>query len=92
MGLVRHGDTERAADPPALGHTQAIRVCTLVVVGSLDVPDILHIADTLIATIPGARRVTLDGVGHVVNLEDLDRFTRVLAEFLRAAPSNERCN
>lgn len=92
MGLVRHGDRERAADRPALGRTQELRACTLVVVGSRDVPDILHIADTLIATIPHARRVTLDGVGHVVNLEDADHFMPLLAEFLRATPSNERCN
>jgi pimeloyl-ACP methyl ester carboxylesterase len=92
IGLVRHGDTERPADPPALGRTRAIRACTLIVVGSRDVPDILRIADTLIATIPRARRVMLKGVGHVVNLEDPDRFTRELSDFLRAAPSNERCN
>ena len=90
MGLVRHGDTERPADPPALGHTQTIRACTLVIVGSRDVPDILRIADTLVATIPNVRRLVFDGAGHVVNLEDSDRFTRAAAEFLRAAPPNER--
>ena len=89
---MRHGDTERPADPPALGRTQTIRACTLVIVGSRDVSDILRIADTLVATIPKVRRLVLDGAGHLVNLEAPERFTDATGEFLRAAPPNERCN
>ncbi len=69
--------------PPPLGRTRSIRVPTLVIVGSRDVPDILRIADTLAATMPNVRRVVFDGAGHVVNLEQPDRFTHAIEGFLR---------
>lgn len=84
MGLVLHGDTERDADTAAFGRTHLIRAPTLVVVGSRDVSDILRIADTLTATISGARLVTFPGVGHMVNLEQSEQFTTLIREFLRS--------
>jgi len=82
LGLVRHGDLERVADPPARGRTQLIRAPTLLIVGSRDLPEIHHIVDTLAATIPNVRRVTFAGAGHMVNLEQPDRFTQVVRSFL----------
>lgn len=82
LGLVRHGDLERVASPPALGRTQLLRAPTLVIVGSRDLPDIQHIVDTLTATVPDVRRVTFVGSGHMVNLEQPDRFTQVVLDFL----------
>lgn len=87
MGLHRHGDTERPAQPPALGRTRNIGAPTLVIVGSRDVPDIQHIADTLVATMPHVRRVVFAGAGHVVNLEQSARFTNLVAKFLRPTPN-----
>lgn len=83
IGLVRHGDLERVASPPALGRTREIRAPTLVIVGSRDLPDIKHIVDTLAATVPDVRRVTFEGSGHMVNLEQPDHFNRVVMDFLR---------
>lgn len=82
LGLVRHGDLERVANPPARGRTRLIRAPTLVIVGSRDLPEIHHIVDTLTATIPTVRRVTFAGAGHMVNLEQSDRFTEVVRAFL----------
>jgi pimeloyl-ACP methyl ester carboxylesterase len=83
MSLVRRGDPERATDPPALGRTALIHTPTLLIVGARDVPDILRIADTLSVTIPGLRRITFTGAGHMVNLERSTRFTKLVSEFLR---------
>ena len=83
MGRVRHGDLERDAQPPALGRTAGIRVPTLLLVGDRDVPDILKIADTLSASVPGIRRESFPGVGHFVNMERPADFTRVVLAFLR---------
>jgi 3-oxoadipate enol-lactonase len=83
IGLVRHGDLERVANPPALGRTQLVRTPTLVIVGSRDLPDIHRIADTLMATLRDARRVTFTGSGHMVNLEQPEHFNEVVMEFLR---------
>lgn len=83
MGLLRHGDLERVADPPALHRTALLRAPTLLVVGTRDVPDIQAIADTLSAYVPGLRRATFEGAGHMVNLEQPQRFTALVRDFLR---------
>lgn len=83
MGLLNHGDMGRDADPPALHRTTSLRVPTLLIIGTRDTPDIQAIADTLSATVPGLRRVTFDGAGHLVNMEQPQRFTEVVRTFLR---------
>jgi pimeloyl-ACP methyl ester carboxylesterase len=90
IGLVRHGDLERVADPPALGRTRLIRVPALVIVGSRDLPEIQHIVDTLTATLPNVRRVTFVGAGHMVNLEQPDRFTELVMNFLGSKKRSAR--
>jgi pimeloyl-ACP methyl ester carboxylesterase len=82
MGLLKHGDKERVAAPLALGRTAALRVPTLLVIGTRDTGDIQAIADTLTATVPGLRRVTFEGAGHLVNMERPQRFTDVVRAFL----------
>jgi pimeloyl-ACP methyl ester carboxylesterase len=83
MGLLKHGDVERPADPAALHRTTMLRTPTLLIVGTRDVPDIIAIADTLEASLPNLRRATFDGAGHLVNLEQPARFTDLVKEFLR---------
>ena len=88
MGLIRHGDPEIVASPPALHHTGMLRVPTLLVIGTRDNADLLNIADTLSATVPHLRRVTFEGAGHVVNMEQPARFTELVLAFLRAVRPN----
>jgi pimeloyl-ACP methyl ester carboxylesterase len=83
MGILKHGDLERVLSPPALERTEDLRVPTLLVVGTRDTGDILAIADTLAATVRGLRRVTFDGAGHMVNMEQPQRFTEIVQAFLR---------
>lgn len=83
MGLLKHGDLERAADPPALHRLSTLKVPTLLIVGTRDVPDIQAIADTLEAQVPHLRRETFVGAGHMVNLEQSQRFTKLVIVFLR---------
>jgi 3-oxoadipate enol-lactonase len=83
MGLLRHGDLERAAAPPALTRTTELRSPTLLVVGTRDVPDIQSIADTLTSHVRGLRRETFEGAGHMVNMEQPERFTSLVRSFLR---------
>ncbi len=68
--------------PPAIDRLREIQAPTLVVVGTLDVPDILGIADRLERDIRGARKVVLTDVGHLVNLEAPARFRALVTEFL----------
>jgi 3-oxoadipate enol-lactonase len=60
-----------------------IRVRTLVVTGDEDRVYPAPIAQDMARRIPGARLVELEGCGHLSNLEQPERFNRVLMEFLQ---------
>ena len=83
MGLLAHGDVERVADPPALHRTGMLHMPTLLIIGTRDTPDIRAIADTLTATVPDLRRVSFEGAGHMLNMEQPSRFTKLVGDFLR---------
>ena len=59
-----------------------ISVPTLILVGELDRPEMLAIADRLDAEIPDARRETIAGAAHVPNMERPAEFDRLVLEFL----------
>jgi len=70
-------------EPPAATRLAEITAPTLVIVGAIDVPDILGIADRLAAEVPGARKVVLPDVGHLINLEVPVQFRALVTDFLR---------
>jgi 3-oxoadipate enol-lactonase len=70
-------------DPPAMNRVSSIHAPTLLVVGSVDMPDIQEVVAHLVANIPGALRVDIPDVAHMVNLEAPERFNEILLEFLR---------
>jgi pimeloyl-ACP methyl ester carboxylesterase len=74
----------RQLDPPAMDRVSEIDAPTLILFGTLDMPDLKEVVDYLEATIPNARRVDIPGVAHMVNLEAPERFNEVLLEFLGA--------
>jgi 3-oxoadipate enol-lactonase len=59
-----------------------ISVPTLVVVGDLDRPEMLQIAERLEAEIPKARRETIAGTAHVQSMERPEEFDRIVLDFL----------
>lgn len=75
-------DLGRPLTPPAIERLGGISVPALVMVGACDVPDMLAIADILTERIPRARKVVLDGLGHLPSLEDPARFNQLVLEFL----------
>lgn len=77
---------DRVPAPPALERLKDIRAPTLVIVGTLDVPDILRIADRIVADVPGARKQVVPDVGHMVNMEAPAIFQKSVLDFLAAAP------
>jgi 3-oxoadipate enol-lactonase len=64
------------------GDIATLRVRTLVVTGENDKADFRAIADHLAATIPGARRATVAGAGHLPSLERPAAFAEVVLPFL----------
>jgi len=72
----------RPLQTPAVQRLEAIRAPTLVLVGEKDLSHILAIGRLLAERIPGARAVTIEGAGHILNLDAPDRFTRLVIRFL----------
>jgi 3-oxoadipate enol-lactonase len=68
--------------PDSLSHTvlEQVTAPTTVVVGALDVPCFLTMADVLEGRIRGARRVDIPDSGHMVNLEAPDTVNAMLRE------------
>ncbi len=72
-------------EPPAFGRLGEVHVPTLVIVGSDDQPLIVQTADILASQIPGARKVVMEGLAHVPNMEQPAEFNQITLDFLAEA-------
>ena len=72
----------RPLDPPAITRLETVNCPTLIVAGSLDNHEILRAAEVMVTRIPGARKVILEGSGHVPIYEQPENSSALLLEFL----------
>jgi 3-oxoadipate enol-lactonase len=72
-------------EPPAAGRLGEIAVPTLVMVGDLDEGATIEACRKLATDIPNARLEVFEGVAHMVNLEQPERFNQLLRDFLAEA-------
>ena len=80
--LASEPGEHRRLRPPAVERLEEVAAPTLVLVGDADVPDVLERAELLAGRIPGARKVVLPDVAHMVNLERPEEFLRLVRDFL----------
>jgi pimeloyl-ACP methyl ester carboxylesterase len=73
---------ERGLDPPAVERLEELQAPVLLILGDRDVPDIQAIVELLEQKVPGARKVVIEGAGHMVNMERPDEFNRAMLDFL----------
>jgi 3-oxoadipate enol-lactonase len=69
-------------DPPAVGRRGENHVPTLVVIGDLDDRSTQDACRKPAAEIVGARLEVFEGVAHMINMEQPDRFTALVLDFL----------
>jgi 3-oxoadipate enol-lactonase len=69
--------------PPDLTRLEEIKIPTLAIIGALDDPNMLAIADTIAARVPLAKKVTIPESGHLLNLERPDEFNRLVLDFIK---------
>jgi pimeloyl-ACP methyl ester carboxylesterase len=72
----------RDLKPSTRERLSAIKARTLLIVGDRDVPNMLKLVDEAAAKIPGARKVVINGVGHLPNMERPAEFNKLLLDFL----------
>jgi len=70
-------------DPPAATRLDQLTMPLLVVIGELDEAYTNAACRYLAQTVPGARLEVFEGAAHMMNLEQPDRFTRLVLDFLR---------
>jgi 3-oxoadipate enol-lactonase len=73
---------ERPLTPAAITRLAEIRIPTLILVGDLDIPDKLAVADRLAAEIPGGQKQIISGVAHMVSMEKPAVFRQLVLDFL----------
>lgn len=74
-------------DPPAAGRLGEVRAPTLVMVGGVDEPAGVINGRTIAARIEGARLVEFPTAAHMIQLEEPERFIRVVMGFLAEVDS-----
>lgn len=77
-------------DPPAETRLDQLRLPLLVMVGTLDDPGTQGSMRHLAERVPGARLEVFEGAAHMLNLEQPERFTTLLREFLAGVPAPAR--
>jgi len=70
-------------DPPANGRLAEIRVPVLAVVGGFDTSETQAAAARLEESVPGARRVVIPDVAHMVGMEAPERLAELIVDHLR---------
>jgi 3-oxoadipate enol-lactonase len=69
-------------DPPAVGRLGELRAKLLVMLGTLDEPGTSDAMRHVAASVPGAELEVFEGAAHMLNLEQPERFNRVLRDWL----------
>lgn len=70
-------------NPPAIGRLSEINAPTLILAGTYDESSIMEMADLFSTEIPNSTKIVYEGVAHMINLEQPERFTSDLLEFLK---------
>jgi 3-oxoadipate enol-lactonase len=78
----RNKDSQQPSQPPTMRRLAGITAPTLIVVGEQDIADFRAMADLFARDIPHSRKVIMPGVGHMVNMEDPERFNAIVGDFL----------
>jgi 3-oxoadipate enol-lactonase len=86
MRKYNRNTTFKRLDPPAFERLAEVKLPTLLVVGSVDTSDTLSSIDYLAANLPGAKKIVMEGLTHVPNLEAPEEFNRILLDFLASVP------
>ncbi len=77
-----NSDPERYEDPPAAKRLKELKMPVLAMVGEEDVPDFRRITDFICEQVPQAKKVVINGVGHMSNMEAPEQVNKALLEFL----------
>lgn len=76
---------EEGPEELSVNRLSDIKIPTLIVVGDLDSPDMINIADILVRDIPGAKKAVIPATAHLPCFEKADEFNKLSGGFLTQA-------
>jgi pimeloyl-ACP methyl ester carboxylesterase len=82
MRMYNANTNFKRLEPPAFERLAEIEVPTLLIVGSLDTLNTQQSINQLAANIRGVKKVVMEGLTHVPNLERPEEFNRIVLDFL----------
>jgi len=68
----------------ALEHLSEIKIPALIIAGEHDVPDVHALAGAIQAGIPGAKRIIINGGGHLIHMERPEEFNKCVLDFFKS--------
>jgi pimeloyl-ACP methyl ester carboxylesterase len=71
------------SNPPAFERLPTVKVPVMIIDGDKDLPYVAHTSKYLEETVPGAKRVQMKGVAHMLNIEKPEEFNKLLLGFLK---------
>lgn len=74
-------------EPPAIERLGELTMPVQVLVGALDLPEKLALAERLMAQVPNCQKVVIPQVAHMLNMEQPEAFNRSVLKFLAAVAS-----
>jgi len=69
--------------PPAIERLSLVTVPVLIINGDKDLPYIITTSEYLEKNIPGARRIVIKGVAHMLNMEKPSELNNLVLDFLK---------
>jgi pimeloyl-ACP methyl ester carboxylesterase len=79
----QHRDPETGLEPPLAQRLRELLAPTLVLVGTRDLPDFVHMGEALAAQAPNARLESLPDLGHGPSVESPGLFNALVTDFLK---------
>ena len=76
------GGWVKFANTAAVKQLPQLNVPTLILTGTLDLPEVLLMNGYMVNNLPNAKQVMISGVAHMINLEKPERFNEEIRKFL----------
>ena len=68
--------------PPAIGRLQEIKIPSLIITAEYDVDACKEIADIMDIDIPNSTKISINGAGHLMNMDKPEEFNKAISDFI----------
>jgi 3-oxoadipate enol-lactonase len=77
-----HENKREWINPPAISRLDEIKLPTLIITAEHDIKACQEVAERMHNEIPGSKLVTMNGAGHLMNMDKPEEFNTIVTEFV----------